>query len=309
MLWAGLLAGVLPLFHAHSVVALVPVIILFFFYRPHRSWYIFFLTAAISGLPGVLYFITSPSSASASPHLQLGWMAHNQSFIIFWLKNSGLLLPIALLGFFLPATKTAKLLAGAGLLLFLIANIWRFAAWEWDNTKIFVYWLLFTLPLVASATVALWHKSKFYFRSVILAVVIFHLLSGSIDVFRLTLPNVPSWPEWDRTAIAMAESIRTHTARNDVILIAPYHNSPAALSGRPVYLGFPGHVWTHGGDHTAREESIRLFYNGQLSAMPQIQPQYLVVGPVERAFYPQLTIKPNWQLISQHQEYSLYQIH
>lgn len=308
MVMAGLLAGLLPVFHAHTVVALVPIIIILFILQPSSAWLPFFYTAAITGLPGFLYFSTSHASASASPHLQLGWMAHNTNLIVFWLKNSGLLLPLTLLGFFLPVSKPAKALALAGLSLFIAANVWLFAAWEWDNTKILVYWLLFTLPLAAAAGIHLWQTSKYYWRAALLAVLVFHLFSGSIDVFRLALPGLPAWTEWDPSAIAMAKSIRTQTQRSDVILIAPYHNSPAAIAGRSVYLGFPGHVWTHGDSYAERESSIRLFYNGQLDTLPQIQPHYVVVGPVEKSFYPDLYIRPNWQPVARHDEYTLYRL-
>jgi len=308
MAFAGLLSGLLPLFHAHTVIALVPVIILLFLRQPGQHWLTYFLTAALTGFPGLLYFSTSPASAAASPHLQLGWMAHDQNIIIFWLKNSGLLIPITLLGFLLRVPKETKLLAAAGLLLFLAANVWRFAAWEWDNTKIFVYWILFTLPLVAASCLVLWQQGKYYWRAVIVATLAFHLLSGSIDVFRLTLPVLPAWTEWDATSIDIAEAIRNNTKRGDVIITAPYHNSPVALSGRSAYLGFPGHVWTHGGNHIEREANIGPFYTGQIVTLPQIQPRYIIVGPIERSFYPQLIIQSGWQPVAQQGGYSLYRL-
>ena len=305
---AGLAAGLLPLFHAHTVIALIPIILLLLIAKPHRDWRIFFITTILIGAPGVLYYLTSDASASAAPHIQFGWMSGDTNIIIYWLKNSGLLLPITILGLFLPTPKNIKIFAITGLAIFSVANIWLFAAWEWDNTKLFVYWTLFTLPLVAYTATYYWQKNNSYIRGVIIALIIFHVLSGSLDVFRLTLPNTPTWLEWDNNSIAMAELIRSSTSRRDTILIAPYHNSPAALSGRAVFLGFPGHVWTHGGNLQDREGAIKQFYNGEIEQLPQDQPQYVIVGPVERSFYPELYIQPSWQLIGQRGDYELYKL-
>jgi len=304
---AGILAGLLPLFHAHTVLALIPIILLLVIINPHRHWQLFFTITLLVGLPGIIYYLSSGASSSAAPHLQLGWMSQENIFL-FWLKNTGFLIPITLLGLFRPAPKILKPLALAGLSLFTAANIWLFAAWEWDNTKIFVYWILFTLPLAAFTTIDLWHKSKYYFRGVILAFVIFHLITGSIDVLRLTLPNLPAWEEWNASSIALAKYIRTHTSPSDTILIAPYHNSPAALSGRSVYLGFAGHVWTHGGDHWEREAAIGNYFSGALATLPQHQPQYVIVGPVEYTYYPDLSIRPEWQFVTRQGDYELYKL-
>lgn len=307
-LLAGLLAGLLPLFHAHTVIVLIPLILLLLTGNPHRDWRIFFITTIIVGLPGALYYITSDASASTTPHLQLGWMSNNNNFIVFWLKNSGLLIPITIFGLFLPTPNNIKIFAATGLAIFSAANIWLFAAWEWDNTKLFVYWSLFTLPLIAYTAVHFWQKGNHYVRGIIISLIIFHILSGSIDVLRLTLPKTQTWPEWDNDNIAMAELIRSNTTRQDTILIAPYHNSPAALSGRAVYLGFPGHVWTHGGNHIEREEAVKQFYNGEIEQLPQLQPQYVIVSPVEHSFYPELYIRPHWQLIGRKGAYELYKL-
>jgi len=308
LILAGLLAGLLPLWHAHTVIALIPAIIGLFILKPNKNWLHFFITAFLVGLPGILYFLTSEASSSAFPHIQLGWMAHDENIFIFWLKNTGLLIPVTIYSLLIPGPKHLKAIASAGLVLFIASNIWLFAAWEWDNTKILVYWVLFSLPLVSYTAIKLWVKGNYIIKGLVVSLVLFHLLSGSIDVFRLALPQISSWEEWSADNIAMANYIQTHTERSDTIIMAPYHNSPTALSGRSAYLGFPGHVWTHGGSHFEREEAIEKFYNGEIKELPLHQPQYVIVGPVERSNYPNLQIQPEWDPVTTMGKYELYRL-
>ena len=144
---AGLAAGLVPLFHAHTALALAPAIIALAAIKPSKQWLYFFAAAAIAGLPSLLYYRGVIDEPGTFLTYKLGWMSAPDNWVVYWLKNSGFLLPAALLGLMAPAPKAAKALAAAGLILFAAANIWLFAVWEWDNTKIFAYWLLLTLPL------------------------------------------------------------------------------------------------------------------------------------------------------------------
>ena len=71
-----------------------------------------------------------------------------------------------------------------------------------------------------------------------------------------------------------------------MILHAPTYNDPVYLTGRRTFLGYPGHVWSHGIDYTAREARAEAHLRGRGrtrdALIEQYGIEYVVVGPLER---------------------------
>ena len=70
-----------------------------------------------------------------------------------------------------------------------------------------------------------------------------------------------------------------------MILHAPTYNDPVYLTGRRTFLGYPGHVWSHGIDYAPREAELTRIYSGSADAGARIERagiEYVVVGPLER---------------------------
>ena len=139
---AGVLAGLLPLFHAHTVLALIPAIIALFIINPRWPWGRFTATAIILGAPAIIYYMTGSSEAGSFFRWGPGWLVGDENIIWYWIKNTGLFIPAIALGFYLPAPRLSKALAAAGLAIFIIANLFLFAPWAWDNFKLFIYWFI-----------------------------------------------------------------------------------------------------------------------------------------------------------------------
>jgi hypothetical protein len=226
----------------------------------------------------------------------------------FWWQNTGLYLPIILAALLWRTPTFAKLLAGSGLIVFAAANTFAFAPWIWDNYKLFVYWFLWSLPAVGWLAAQGLGSRRVWLMVPTILLVLLHLQTGMIDLAKTLLPTAQTWGEWDTGTLAFAQALRALTPRDAIILTAPYHNTPAALSGRRVYLGFSGHVWSHGGNPFAREAAIAKFYQGELVTLPEINVHYVVVGPVEQRQFPSLKIRPDWQLIHQQGPYRLYKL-
>lgn len=307
-LTAGILAGLLPLWHAHTVLALIPVIMALFWISPGRQWLWFIVPAGIIGLPEIAYYALASSESGSFLRWGPGWMAGQENIVWYWLKNNGVLLPVVVWGLWRPSNKQLKALAIAGLVIFFTANLWLFAPWAWDNFKLFIYWLVFALPLVSLVAAQLLSARKNWLVPAAVIVVIgFHILAGSLDIWKLALPTATTWLEWDNNQTAFAKEIARVTKPGESIVTAPIHNSPVALAGRPSYLGYAAHVWSHGGNPWVREKAIQPFYEGQLSQLPEITPDYILVSPVERSKYA-VVIQPAWQLVAQQGEFSLYRL-
>jgi len=311
---AGILLGLLPLAHAHTALALLPVLGLLLLYEWRREkkiaaqWWWLVLAAVSVGLPEVWYYWRHSFIEGSFWRWQPGWTVGDHKWWLFWLKNTGLLLVATAAGILLKVPQRLKLLAGAGLVLWLAANLFAFAPWIWDNYKILIYWSIFSLPVIGWLLMKGLNNQDWRWRSAAVVFIVVHSLSGWLGVWSIVMPAATAWSLWDKNAVAAAEMIGQETGSGTPILTAPYHNNPAALAGRPVYLGRTAHVWSHGGQYYAREKAIAEFYKGKIETLPEIDVKHVVVGPVELGKYPVLIIREDWELIGSAGGYDLYSI-
>lgn len=328
---AGITAGLLPLFHGHTVLALIlPIIALaihdgWVVLRQKKTatdgvtvlplswvqmypWLLFVLLAAIVGIPEVLYYLSGSGEGASFFRWGPRWMAGEENLVWYWFKNTGLVLPVAIAGLFLPGNRRLKLIAGAGIGIFVIANLFLFAPWAWDNSKLFIFWLLLSLPIVSAVAARGLTMKNIIVPIIVVLVLLGHGISGGIDLIKTAWPGSNLWGEWDADAIAIAAKIKQVTPPGSIVLTAPYHNTPVALAGRRMYLGFPGHVWSHGGAHWEREAMVQPFYEGTAATLPDVQPQFVLVGPVEQQRYPALVIRPDWQIVASSGSQTLYRL-
>ncbi|MFN0120291.1 MAG: hypothetical protein ACKV2V_07295, partial [Blastocatellia bacterium] len=81
-----------------------------------------------------------------------------------------------------------------------------------------------------------------------------------------------------------AERIKQRIPPRALLLGAPIHNSVLALAGRQTLMGYPGHLWSHGINFSARERDLKTMYQGGAAAerlIKQYGIEYVIVGPVE----------------------------
>ena len=292
MLAAGVVAGLLPLVHAHSFIAvmLVGSCLALINLRRWRVWLLFLVTATLFALPQMLWS-THGSAVNTRAFIawQFGWDKGTENFFWFWLKNTGLFIPLLiaallwkrdnylvsrrLLFFYLPFT-----------LCFIIPNLVKLAPWVWDNIKVLFYWWIASAPIVALLLARLWEGS---IGSRVLAVTFFVILTlaGGLDVFAI-LTRQGEYQEFDRDGINFAEMIKKQTLPGATILHAPLHNTPVFLTGRRSLMGYPGHIWTHGLDYGPRERDIKRIYAGEPDAaylLAKYGVDYVVVDPQEHS--------------------------
>ncbi len=299
----GLLAGTLPLVHAHSLFVLFVVSACWFFVDlgKWKEWIAFGTGTALIAVPELIWIMTGSASRSGE---FIGWHfgfdAGDENIFLFWLKNTGLFIPI-LIG---ALTFIAVKLKGHGetgdvsdagdihesldaahdtaggkplpsskafysrsaffflpfLLLFAVSNLMRLAPWEWDNIKVLIYWFLGSIPFVAAAVAWIWEKGKIW-KAVSALVLLALVFSGALDVWRTASGQIRN-QVFDPGAVAIASWARYYTEPNAIFLNAPTYNTAIVLTGRLSVIRYPGHLSSHGIDYGPREEDVKKIYRG-----------------------------------------------
>jgi hypothetical protein len=291
MIAAGIVAGLLPLVHAHSfVVVMVVGGCLALLQRRWRDWITFAVVASLIALPQ-MWWSTHHSAVAAGKFFawEFGWDHGQENVVWFWLKNTGLFIPLTLaailwrradgplvsrrlLIYFLPFT-----------LCFLVPNVLKMAPWIWDNIKVLFYWWLASAPLVALLLARLWRQGGVQ-RPIAVGLLVCVTLAGALDVAAIVLRSNRD-EVFNADGVKFGELIKQQTPSRALVVHAPVHNHPVFLTGRRSLMGYPGHVWTHGLEFAPREAEIKRVYAGAPDAraiLEKYHVDYVVVSPLER---------------------------
>lgn len=331
-LLVGLLAGMLPLIHLHSLAALFVVTGFLFVIKPERwrEWIAFGIGVCVIAVPELLWSMAgSASETSKFFEWHFGWDKRDANIVWFWIKNTGIVIPFAIAGIYLlfsrqihrnvektknedhkPQAKDLLLFYSPFLFLFVVSNTAKLAPWEWDNIKVLIYWYVGSVPLIAFALAWAW-KEKKLFRATAVAGLLALTLSGGLDVWR-TATGQNKIKVFDADAVKIAQQIKAKTAPNALFLNAPTYNSAVVLSGRRSYMRYFGHLSSHGIDYGAREDEVKRIYEGGGVAdifLKKAEIDYVLISPEERN-----SMKANeeffkkYPVVAESGEYRVYKI-
>lgn len=294
----GLLAGTLPLIHLHSLVVLFVVTAFCFVLRPEkwREWVAFGFGVCLIAVPQLIWAMSGSATESAKFFdWHFGWDKRDENVLWFWLKNTGIVIPLIIAAITLfsrkdaktedqePKTKNLLLFYLPFAFLFVVSNTAKLAPWEWDNIKILIYWFVGSLPLIAFALVWLWER-KGVIRAVGAACFVALVFSGALDVWRTASAQINT-KVFDTDAIKIAGEIKRKTAANALFVNAPTYNSAVVLSGRRSLMRYSGHLSSHGIDYGPREEDVKRIYAGGGVAdiiLRKYDVDYVLISPEER---------------------------
>jgi len=234
------IAGLLPMIHAHSMLCLFFFLVVFAMGCRRRDILGPLLTIGLLWLPQVLFLagILTPHTSTADTlgqHIlkfHPGWMA-KENYFWFWIKNTSLWIPLGLWSFFLlRKNRNLRLLNLTGWLIFILANLFDFAPYPWDNTKLFFYWLLALTPAIARGMIPS-RKNLLWITPVLLLTL---NLTGFFDVSRY-LFSKPDFIFFDAEDLSLGKWIRENTPKNSIFVLFPKRNNPLIVSGRRAFLG------------------------------------------------------------------------
>lgn len=281
LLFAGLIAGLLPGFHPHSFGAVGIVSAFLFIFRPRRVWICFWAPAVLLAAPylaSILQHVTGEGFVRFRP----GWRGPSgASWFLFWLWNAGLpTLLIIPAWFAAPRSLRLFYLAFAGLLVASLLII--FSPNDYDNLKLMTYWHAATVILFANWLVRLATRSRLLAIPVVLVVIASIASGGLAVIYELRSRTLI----FDRNEVAAAEFVRTQTPPRSLFLTGPSLHQPVlSLAGRAIVRGPTAWLWSHGYPFAEREADIRAIYAGRDDALDLLRyyrVDYVYLGARER---------------------------
>ena len=293
MFLMGLLIGMLPLVHVHTLLVLFIVcatLMMFCKKNQIKEVIAFGIGTAVFAIPELLWLTSdSASQMGAFVKLQSGWETSSENPITFWLMNTGILIPMSIAGLVLVwrmrKEKTPLLnFYIPFLLIFVIGNFVALAPWGWDNIKVLVYWFIASLVFVSIAIEKLW-RAKPAIRVGAVVVTIVLVTSGGLDVWRVASGQVEV-EVFNREIVGIAEEIRGKLPADSLFVHEPTHNSPLVLTGRKSLMRYPGHLFSYGIDYKEREEDVRHILSGGNLSQELIEKygiDYILVTEQERS--------------------------
>lgn len=269
---AVILTSLLPIIHGHSLLVLVPILgwLTLIMINKNRSKLFHILLLSLVGLV-ITYLLSKLFLQQIENPLQFikeqfGWMKGNENPIIFYLKNFGLILLILpiVLWFGIKRKLHVAYLALMGQTWFILPSIFIFQPWDFDNTKLFIYWYILTTPLIAYFVSTMIFSRKFAIITIGYLLIISLTLSGGIDIVRLLSSSGTKYEVYSPQAIKLAEFVKNNISTNAVFLsVDKFDNPVVTLAGRKIFLGFHGWLWTYGIDFSERENNVREMLAGQ----------------------------------------------
>ncbi len=293
---AGLLSGVLPLVQVHSLfviflvslfLSLITIFLSKFNSRLVINWILFAIITSAVALP-IFSAISQIESPLKFIRIEPGWTSE-ENIIWFWFKNLGIFAPLLIISlFWLFKNKFLFTLYLPFLFIFIISNIFVFQPWDFDNSKLLVYWYFASTIVVAFFVYDQFLVKNLAKKATGVFLISTMVFSGALDVFRTFTP-ITSYQIFSNSDLEIAESVKNLTAEKSLFLTASSHNHPIpALAGRSTLVGFHGWLWSHGLPYQERANDVKQIYLGGRQAEQLISKykiNYLTIGPLEKSEY------------------------
>jgi len=284
-LFAGLLLGFSPLVHTHLF--LVGVLYLFGLLAVESLrrkkqivwWFLVGLVPAPFFLPWIAGNAGIVSIAGAwmqsKVYLSEGLLASMTAGCRLWVANAFWWIVLSAFGVFLTKRYIAGFLLA---LLFLLANYFQVAIWDWDEIKIFLGIYILSIHLWQTSERA--RVRHFHWLLILLVV-------PSLTELYVTLARYQRYTIYTAEELTQARDLRMLTEPSDVIAAAPDHNSLVTISGRKMFYGYEGALHANGVNYHGRQAIFRDLEKLKQcrSSKTNVCPQYLLWTAREKKYW------------------------
>jgi hypothetical protein len=293
LLASAILAGLAPFAHVHGFFVIVGTWGWLATIQSVRRrtllqpWVGFWLLGACLAAPQLAWQFWGSYSKGFS-HWHLWWLKPpDENPAIFWLRNVGLAIPLALwIVVWLSRTRGSRgfylHVFLAVLVLFAMTNVYLFQPNAFDNMKFMVFSYL-VLSVLVGYTLTRWIAWSAWGAAAAVVAVVTLSAAGALSIatdarvlWRFSAPE----------DIAAAEALRAVIPPEARVLTSDQHNHfIPTLTGRRIVMGYRGWLWSYGIDYGQVEKDVMAMYAGGPEAVrlfPKYRVSYVCVGPSER---------------------------
>lgn len=227
----GIFLGLLCYWHVYVFLAACLLILC-----SRREFLRIFSIAAAIALPNIVFlYINSHNGVVFSPGFIVSPLTL-LTWIRFWIINTGILIPVAIIGMIRAGKKLRWLMVYAGLL-FVIPNVFHISARNvFDDHKFFILWKLCMTLFCVYTLEMLWKKSYVYLLIFILCI------SGLLDFFVLKNDVFARVPDYSSHPFLKA------LPHDSILLTNGEIYDPASVAGHKTVAGRTQYLYAYGGD-------------------------------------------------------------
>jgi len=289
LILTGIIFGLMPIIHPHTTMILALTFLCWCLptiKKNIKDIVLIGLPTLVIGGAMVARFLI-PSVSSGFFKFFPGWLSgpKDTNWFIFWMDNWGIFLPLAAIGSFFFLDKTLKKVILPFWIWFLLANLFLFQPYDWDNAKLLTWVNLFLCIPVVRVMAKLWRANRIN-KSLVIISILFMTLAGGLDALHMVDTNTYRIKIVSDEEISLANQVKQLTPTDAVILTATTHrNWVPILTGRQILCGYQGWMWTYGIKAGSRVDDMKAIYAGESNAAELLRKYhvgYIVVGPEER---------------------------
>jgi len=340
---AGIILGFMPIIHTHSFLAAF--IILSFWcledilnhtkinikniknskwpIKKIKDWLKLIAITSLIALPLLVYYFQGTVDQGFMKFYP-GWLAksYEMNWFEFWWRNWFLVPWLAFAGFIVMAKRDLRKLFifSPFIFIFIIANLFLFQPFAWDNTKLFIWSSLgFSYLSVYSLNEILKKKNRpfklpYQAKQLVIGITfIFIILSGLMDLHYIARHDLHHHIMYTKEELDLTKWVNQNTPSDAIWLTGDKHNHFIFnLTGRQTVLTYRGWLWTHGYDYLPVEKDVmKVFSNPQsnLNLLEKYQVNYIIVGTNEKTVWKanEEAFVQNFNLIKQTNHYKIFE--
>jgi hypothetical protein len=316
---SGVMAGILPIAHPHSfiAVAVISATICFLNRQRFKMLSFFFVPATVISITLYLLFIKGGIQNNSFITFMPGWTAKSLiDFFVMWWRLWGLMIPTALLSFiflFRKSNKQKFRFFYGFFVLFIIANLFLFQPTSWDNSKLF-FWSYLGFSGLCAYLIVERSRRNISLKILMIFLFLFLTLTGALELIRVTRVDKHTFLSASRDDIELGEKIRQNTNPLDRFLTATTHNNLVMVwAARPILVGYTGWVRNFGFNYHKAEQDIFTMYKGgdeSKKILNEYGVKYVFIGPTERNSFSanELYFKNNFPVAFSNKENIVFKI-